>query len=566
MNEAKRDLRRQIVSLKAQLHRERSGFDAHWRDLADYFSPRRGRFHQTDRSKSGTKANGRIINNTGIEAAKILSAGMMSGLTSPSRPWFRLISGDPSLNERGDVKQWLYQVEQRMRDVFSKSNIYNTMPTAYNDLGVFGTAAMIVDEDDESVIRATALAVGSYWFGMSHRGVVDTMVREFSMTPKQMAQRFGEENLCMQSRMDLKDVAKAEVYKPVWHMIGPNPDHIDGMIEKTRKRYRSVYLEQTGDDDSVLSVSGYDSWPVLGPRWDVQSDDVYGNSPGMHALGDCRGLQILEDRKLRLVDKMSDPPMVGQAELKTTGSTLLPGDVTYVTGIQGGAGFQPAYVPDPRAVMEVRGEVAEHQRRINAAFFVDLFLMLFNQDRRDMTAREVEERHEEKLLIIGPVLDRLHTEMLDPLIDRTFDIMVKRDMIPPAPDDLQGVEIRPEYISILAQAQRAVAVGGIERLLNYATAVVAATQDPSSIDKLDFDQSFDEFSASIGAPPTMIRSDEAVAELRSGRAQQAQMAQAAEQAKAMQSMAGAAKAASETQVGTGSMLDQLLAPQPQEAA
>jgi hypothetical protein len=551
-------IRQRIQSLQAQLNAERVSFDAHWRDLASHFAPRRGRFNTTDRTRAGSKRNGSIINGTGLEAAKTLASGMMAGLTSPARPWFQLQAPEPALNEMDSVKRWLYHTQTRMRDVLSKSNLYTALPGLYTEIGIFGTGCVIQDEDDETVTRFTGLTIGSYWLGTNARGIVDTLIREFSMTPRQMAQRFGEDALSVETRQALKDPAKAERYLPVWHVIAPNMDHVPGQLHRTRKPIMSLYLEKGGQGDGVLSMGGYDSNPVMAPRWWANTDDVWGDSPGMQGLGDCRALQKLEDRKLRVIDKLSDPPMTAGAEMKNQGASLLPGEITYLTGAHGARGFEPAYVPPPQAIPAIAAEIREHERRINTAFFADLFLMLSQSDRRQITAREVEERHEEKLLMLGPVLDRLHDELLTPIIDRTFDIMWRRGMIPQPPEELQGADVRPEYISILAAAQRAVAVGGIERMTVYASTL--AQLDAQALDKIDLDQAIDEYSAAIGAPPTMIRSDEAVAELRASRAEQQQAAQLAEQASAMQSMASAAKDASETQVGTGSVLDAILSP------
>ncbi len=549
-------LRSRVMHTHSQLLSERSNWDAHWREIADYFAPRRSRFQTSDRQRAGSKRNDKIINNTGTEAAKTLASGMMAGLTSPARPWFRLTTPDPDLNEMGDVKGWLYVVEQRMRDVIARSNIYNTLPVTYHELGGFGTGCMILDEDDESVVRATSLTVGSYALATSHRGVVDTLIRELSMTPRQMAARFGEDSLSLNTKAALESPARAEAYLPVIHLIAPNPDHAPGLVSKERKPFVSIYLEKGGDADKVLSVGGYDSLPIMAPRWTVLQDDVYGDSPGMSALGDCRALQKLEDRKLRVIDKISDPPMVGSQELKMSGATLLPGGITYLTGAA--AQFAPAYIPNPQAIPAIAAEIVQHERRINAAFFADLFLMLSQSDRRQITAREVEERHEEKLLMLGPVLERLHDELLNPIIDRVFDIMWRRGLIPTPPDALQGMDIRPEYISILAQAQRAVAVGGIERMATFAANL--AQVNPEALDKIDFDQSIDEYATALGAPPTMVRTDEKVRELRDARAQQQQAAAMAEQAKAVESVANATKTASETQTGNGSILDQILSP------
>ena len=196
------------------------------------------------------------------------------------------------------------------------------------------------------------------------------------------------------------------------------------------------------------------------------------------------------------------------------------------------------------------------QERVNSAFYADLFLMLSMSDRRQITAREIEERHEEKLLMLGPVLERLNDELLDPLIDRTFAAMLRGGQIPPPPRELEGVDLKVEYVSILAQAQKMVALGAIDRLAMFAGTVAQITQQP--VDKVDWDQAIDEYGQALGVSPRVIVPDDKVAEARGARAQQQQAQQVAMMAQPMAQAASAAKAMSETKTGTGSALDAVL--------
>lgn len=181
--------------------------------------------------------------------------------------------------------------------------------------------------------------------------------------------------------------------------------------------------------------------------------------------------------------------------------------------------------------------------------------MLSMGDRRDMTAREVQERHEEKLLMLGPVLEGLIDDLLDPVIDRVFNVMVEdpRGLIPPPPDELSGMDLKVEYISVLAQAQRAVGISGIERLWGFAGQV--AQMDPSVLDKLDADQTIDEYASMAGVSPSMIVPDEQVEEVRQQRAaQQAQMQQMAQSRETVEQQ----KVLSETKVDEESVLAQMV--------
>jgi hypothetical protein len=267
----------------------------------------------------------------------------------------------------------------------------------------------------------------------------------------------------------------------------------------------------------------------LAPRWEVSGDDVYGtNCPGMTALGDIKMLQHGERRGMQALDKLVNPPMVGPSSLRTQKSSILAGDITYVDDRNGTQAFRPAHEIRPD-LLSLERKQEQVRWRINRAFFADLFLMLSSNaaldERSQITAREITERHEEKLLALGPVLEQLNQDLLDPLIDRTFAIMAKKGLIPDPPPELEGQPLKVEYISIMAQAQKMVGIAGIERFAQFATQV--GTVVPSLLDKVDFDQMVDEYANMTGTPPRIVVSDENVARMRQERAKQQQAAQEA---------------------------------------
>jgi hypothetical protein len=460
---------------------------------------------------------------------------MMSGVTSPARPWFRLSTPDPDLAEYGAVKDWLHDVSLRLATVFLKSNLYNALPVVYGDIGVFGTGAMFIEEDfDGSVIRCFPFPIGSYMIANNSRLMVDGFIREFRMTVRQLVQKFGRMGLS--GRMDWSnfslnvkqayDNGQYETWIDVCHVIHPNEYFDSKKLDSQYKKYSSCYYERgmsggTAIDpynDIYLSEKGYDNFPVLCPRWEVTGEDVYGTScPGMDALGDIKQLQLGEKRSMQAIEKMVNPPMVGPPELRTTKSSILPGDITYISERDGMKGFRPVHEVNPR-IQELEGKQEQVRQRISRAFYEDLFLMLANSDRRQITAREIEERHEEKLLALGPVLEQLNQDLLDPLIDVTFDVMVKQGLIPTPPEELQGVPLKVEYISVMAQAQKLVGISGIERFAGFVGSIVAQTQNQQLLDKVDSDQMIDEYGDAVGISPRIIRSDDEVEQIRSDRA------------------------------------------------
>jgi len=553
--------RQQLQRLLGQLSIDRATFWAHWRDLNDHILPRRGRFWVTDVNR-GDKRSQHIIDGTPTLAARTLSSGMMSGITSPARPWFNLTVPDPELAEISAVKTWLYTVTERMRIVFERSNLYNQLPLVYDDLGVFGTAAMAVLEDPVNVIRTQAFPIGSYYLATRGDGTIGVFARDFRMTVRAIVDRFahkkanGEvadwDNMSFQVQ-NLWKAGQADTWIDVVHVIQPNEQYTGiGWLSKD-KAYSSIYFERGSPEDRFLLEEGFDEFPIMAPRWQTNAEDAYATMcPGMLALGDIRQLQLMEKKVLMAVEKMINPPMMGPSLLRQAKASILPGDITYYDQREGMKGFAPVY----QVQFEIQSAETKQQevrQRIQRAFYADLFLMLAEGEQQQMTAREVDERHEEKLIALGPVLESVNQDLLDPLVERTFAIMQRRGHIPPAPEALHGVPLRVEYVSIMAQAQKMIGLAGLERFGSFA--VQLASVDPQVLDKIDIDQMIEQHGDMTGIPPMILVADDKVKAIRAQRAQQQQQQQAAENAPGV---AGAAKTLSETNTQKPSALTALL--------
>ena len=561
--------------LRASLEVERSSFLTHWKTLGDYILPRRPRFDITDVNR-GDRRNLNIIDSTATLAARTLRSGMMAGVTSPARPWFRLTTSDSDLAEYGPVKEWLHLVSRRMSAAFLKSNLYNTLPTLYGDMGVFATGAMFVEEDFNDVIRTYSVPIGSYYISNNDKGRVCTFVREFRMTVRQVVQRFAKrnektgdivwDNISTQVR-NLWDNHNLEVWVDIVHVIRPNPDFDPTKSEARFKKYYSCYYERgaTGvnkqsypfgdgtNDQKFLKELGYDFFPVLAPKWEVTGEDTYGTEcPGMAALGDIKSLQIMHKRKAQAIEKMVNPPLVGPSALRNHKVSLLPGDITYSDERTDSKGLRSIHETSLR-LGELINDIREHQSRIQRAFYEDLFLMLSTSDRRTITAREVEERHEEKLLALGPVLEQLNQDALDPLIDITFNIMSRQGLIPVPPEELQGMDLKVEYVSVMAQAQKLIGISGLERMAGFVMNLSGAV--PSVLDKMDFDQTVDEYGEATGVPPQIIRSDDDVEAIREAQ-REAQRAQQLQQG--IQGVSGIAKDLSQMDMSKDTALKRLV--------
>ena len=537
-----------ILSRKSALWNERSSWITHWREISDYQQPRAGRFVATDRNR-GDKRTNHILDNTAVFGARTLAAGLMSGVTSPARPWFRLEIKDKDLMESGPVKAWLHDTATLLRSIFATSNTYRSLHTLYEELGLFGTGASIVLPDFDNVLHHYPLTVGEYALATNSKGEVDTLVREFQMTVAQVVEQFGKEN-CSLAVRNLWDRANYDAWIDVVHIVEPRKERDYSKRDGKNMRFASCYLEPGKDQsDKFLSESGFDRFPVLAPRWVVTGNDVYGTSPGMECLGDVKQLQHQQLRKGQAIDYQVNPPLQVPSNYKEAHKSRLPGGVFFVDSMGQNQGVRSAFDVNLN-LQHLMIDIQDVRERIRSAYYADLFLMLANDTRSGITATEVAERHEEKLLMLGPVLERLHNELLSPLINTAFDFAARAGILPEAPPELEGMDLNVEFISVLAQAQRAVATQGMDRLLG--TVGQMAAVKPEVLDKLNFDQIVDEYGNAYGVSPKIIVPDNEVAALRQQRAAAMQAQQSA--ATAPQAVESA-KTASE--IDTGNLQDVL---------
>ena len=524
--------RAKLLTRWGHLRSERATWWSHWQEVTTYLLPRNGRYFEQDRNK-GHRRHNSIYDNTGTRALRTLGAGMMAGATSPARPWFRLGTSDPDLNKYPPVQLWLADVTERMQLVFQKSNTYRTLHGIYEELGAFGTAGSIILPDSKNAIHHYPVTIGEYAIATDYQGRVNTLYREFQKTVGELVREFGY-NKCSTSVKNLYDRGSLDQWITIIHAIEPRDDRERDFNKQDNMnmKYKSCYFEQGGEGEQVLRESGYKDFPAVIPRWGVAGGDIYGNSPGMEALGDIKQLQHEQLRKAQGIDYQTKPPLQVPSYMKNRDVDTLPGGVTFVDGQQGKieTAFNVSLNLDHllRDIQDVRG-------RINSSFYADLFLMLANATDTRMTATEVAERHEEKLLMLGPVLERLHNELLDPLIDNTFNRMIEAGLIPPAPEELQGMELNVEFVSMLAQAQRAIGTNSVDRYTN--TMGMIAQMKPDVLDKFDSDKWANAYAQMLGINPELIVPDKQVARIRQERAQaQQQMAQKEAQQQAVENM------------------------------
>jgi hypothetical protein len=538
----------------------------HWSVLAEFFLPRRWSWLVVpNRTWRGGAINNAIIDSTGLLAVRTCAAGMWTGLTSPSRPWFTLEIGLPWVELDEDGKAWLEDTQERAYTVLAQSNFYTTMAQAFQDVTVFGTAPVIIYEDFEDVIRCYLPCTGEYYLASGSRFSNDTLYREFNLTIIQIVEMFGAEN-CPQEVLTLWRAGGGSLDGEftVAHSIEPNTaiSPQDGrpniQVVPGSFVYREVYWLRAVKSDRPLSVRGFHGTPFMSARWATVSNEPYGRSPCMDALGDNKQVQLETLRKAEFIEKGVRPPMGADPSLKNEPSSILPGNITYVSGDGSKKGFWPLFEPNPQWLAGLTIDIDKVNARIEKALFVDLFMAISRmegvQPRNEL---ELTQRNLERLQELGPFIHMFENEFAAPTLRRVLDIMRRKRMLSPMPKSLQGVPLKINYVSIMKLAQNATESVTMKDVFQTAGLADSAAHSsgqkpPSRI--INFDKALREYGDRNNFPQNLWFTDDEVAAHDKLAAKAAQAAQAPGAAMAAVT---AAKTLSETPISSGNALGAL---------
>lgn len=541
-----------IMNRWGVLRNERSSWFAHWNEITNYLLPRNGRYFLTDRNR-GQRRHNAIYDDTGSMALNTLAAGMMSGMTSPARPWLAFAVENKQLMESPTVKAWLQQVTDIVLGIFRKGNVYNVLHQLYTELGAFGTCGAIMLDDFQDVMRLYPLTAGEYCIATNWRGEVDTLYREFQKTVAETVTEFGREN-CSSGLLQQFDRGDLDTWVTILQAIEPRNVRDPTKLDAQNMAWKSVYWEIGGREDKPLRESGYDRFPALVARWNLAGGDIYGNSPGMMVLGDVKQLQQEQLRKSQAIDYMTKPPLGMPTSMKNREVDGMPGGITF---------FDQPGATGTRNLFQVQlnldhllADIQQVQTRINQGMFADLFLMVSGSTNPNMTATEVAARQEEKMLMLGPVLERMDNELLNPLVSGTYNRALRAGLLPPAPPELHGHPLQVEYISVLAQAQRAIGTNSVDRFVAQMVQMIAPVK-PEVLDNFNADEWAASYSSMLNVDPSMLNDPQLVA---LGRKQRADAQAAAQKAQMGNLQADSAQklANAPTQGGGSNALQDLL--------
>lgn len=504
--------------------------------ITQQLCPWRGRFYRKPRANRQIEESKTIYDSTAFRALRGMGAFLMGGGSSPARNWFRLTCPDPMLAELYSVREFYAESARRMRFVLSRSNAYQALHNVYEEVSAYGTACALLERDYNNVLHIHVLTAGQYYLATDSFGAVNTVYREFELTVGQLVAEFGLENVTPEIRTQHKN-HQLETVHTVVHAVEPREDWSGNGQDQLSMPWRSVYFMKGERRDhrtrGILREGGYREFPFLVPRWSVTDRNSWGFGPGHEAVPHARRLQKLQFAMGKAVAYSAEPPLQGPASLSGKDVKLRPGGYTAVPG---GGNQKIESMFEVRLDIAALGDQVERvQEQVQRALYNDLFLLIMNS-RRAKTATEVDEMHEEKMLMLGPALERLHGELLRPLIERTFKYMDEAKLLPTLPSELQGVPLQVEFVSMLQQLQQASGVVTLERFLTMVGA--GGEMFPDMLDVIDSDKVARDYADMLAIEPDNLRDPDDVAELRQARSE-AQQAQAQVETAAMQ--AGAAK-------------------------
>ena len=510
---ARTDLTKNLLSRYERLEGQRQNWETHWQEVADYMQPRKA--DVTKKRARGDKRMEQVFDSSPIQAVELLAASLHGMLTNPSTPWFTLRFKDEDIDNEDEAKLWLEASTDAMYTAFNRSNFQQEIFELYHDLITFGTAAMFIEEDDDDIIKFSTRHINEVFIAENDKGRIDTIYRRFNISARAAIQKFGES-----VSSDVQGKATKNPYEEVeiLHAVYPRSEFNPNKKDKAKMPFESVYMEYKNGNE--LSVGGFKEFPFVVPRYLKASNEIYGRSPAMTALPDVKMLNEMCKTTIKAAQKQVDPPL-----LVPDDGFLLP-----VRTVPGGLNFYRSGTRDRIEPLNIGannplGLNMEQQRRdsIRAVFYVNQLMM---QQGPQMTATEVIQRNEEKMRLLGPVLGRLQSELLKPLIDRVFAILLRNNMLPPAPEFLSGRDIEIEYVSPLAKAQKSTELQSIMR----AVEILGSLANVAPVfDYVNFDNLVKHLADIVGVPQKILKSQKEVNNERQAQAQQQEQMQSMQQ-------------------------------------
>lgn len=502
------DLGQQIVKEYEHYDNLRKPWLSYFEEIAKYVLPMKNNVYGN--RMAGEKKGDELYDTTAIHANELLASALHSMLTNPAVMWMWMTSGDFELDSNDDVRKYVQDCVQAMHMVLNNSNFQTEVHEMFLDETAFGTGFLMMEEDDEEVVRFTSRPIYESCLAENNKGQVDKTYRAFKWTSRQI----------MEEDQWVKNIPEDILYKmknnpeeewEIIHCVKPRPNGVERAKVRSLKKTKwgEYYVLRT--NAVLLEETGRYRFPFRTPRWSKMSGEVYGRSPAMKCLPEIKMLNEMRKNIIKADQLNIAPPLAVPDDGFVLPIQLKPYGFTFYR-----AGTQDKIEPLLQNVkLNVSmDQINEARSMIQKAFFIDQLQL---RDGPQMTATEVMQRSDESLRLLSPSVGRHEGEFLKPTAEDLFDIMQRKGLLPKAPEILKGKQITFKFSSAIAKAQLATEVMKIQKALNAISGIAGA--QPQTLDYIDGDVLTKYVFNALGVPQQIIKNEKDVKQMRDSRAQ-----------------------------------------------
>lgn len=460
---------------------DRGNWETLWQDIAELMIPRRADFTQRHRARGEQRRN-RIYESTAVRAVVRAASGLHNTLTSNTVPWFGLEPESPALNQDRDVKLWMEEATRLTTNVFNspRSNFHSAIHEYFIDLVAFGTGVLFVYFDELEGAQFRSYFLGDCLLAEDKHGRINSVYRTYFDTARSIVTAFDNPSDA------IKKAAEKEPFRVFEIMHVVKPRYTKGRT-KNSKPFSSCYIEK--ESNHLLKEGGFDEFPFICSRWHKNSQEVYGRGCGTESLPDVRMINEMERVGLIALQKLVDPPLLVPDSGFLNPVRTSPGGLNY---FRAGLGPQDRIVP-----LQTGGRIDFSEQKIGMvrqsierAFYLDLLELPANiapdGDILRFSATEIAARQRDRLQVLGPIVSRQEAELLGPLVLRTVSMLIRNNLLPPAPQALLDADVKVVYSNPVAVSQRSGELASINQLVQFM--VPFAQIDPTILQGFEFNR------------------------------------------------------------------------------
>lgn len=507
-----------IVKNLSTLKSSRGDFDILYQELHNRFYVESSNIIE-ERSK-GSKLHA-LLDSTALDCADVMAAGLANYLTPNTAKWLYLEHQDRTLRESQAVKTWMQDASDEVLSVLAGSNFYDQMPLFYKASGVYGTAVMFCEKDEEDGVRFYTIPIKNTYIVEDARERPCEFYLIFEYTAEEAYSRFGDK-VSDEIKEELQNKRNEDKKHKFICYIGKRH-----LFDKEKKDKNNMPIRMAWVDEKtkeIVKEDGFLSMPCVAHRFYKRPQVVYGYSPAMKAMPYTRMMNAMSDTMLRSAMKQTDPAIALPNDAFLGTPNFNPRAINYYQ--RGKLSPKDEIFPignfgHPNIGVET---LEYYKNQIRDIMFYNTF-QAFSELTKQMTVPEVMERISEKMTVLGPAVGRFMNDVLQPLIEKVVMILYESGKLPPMPEEMQQNPVfEVKFIGRLVQSQRQSEINNIVNAISIIGQV--AQVKPEALDKINADEIVNTIVNITGIPVSMTYSDDEVRKIREQRAQaQAQEAQ-----------------------------------------